>query len=223
MHVELNVHPRQYAFGRAWVMAFKTFSRSLADQLERARARERILAEDDFARAAFAQCARVAGRLAVELRRRGTISDGFAVNDLRSFGQADHVGNRVMDHGRVARAQLDFFDPTLFVERNRHIKVLHRQFAFSRNLKINRHLDDQVRLAERPARRVFRHRRQVFVIAFRRAAIDPGDDSVNLFFDEPPVIAELERRRVRVGIPGRHRAFDHLFSDRFAPGPHLLI
>jgi hypothetical protein len=148
---------------------------------------------------------------------RAVGADGLAVHDLNSFGKADHVGDRMMHDRRIARTQFDLFDPALFREGDRRVEVLHRQFAFGRDFEIYRHLDHHVRLAEGPAWSVFRERRQVFVFAFRRAGVDPGDDGLALFLREPAVVAEFERRSVRVGVPGRHLAFNDRFADGLAP------
>src|SRR5262245_472697 len=104
MHVELDVHPRQDAFGRARMMPLEAFARRLSDQLERAGAREGILAQEDLARSAFGQAAGLASRLVVESTGgRAVGADCFAVHDLRSFGKVDHVGDRMMHYRRVAR------------------------------------------------------------------------------------------------------------------------
>src|SRR5262245_28257667 len=123
----------------------------------------------------------------------------------------------MMDNRRIARTQFDLFYPALFGEGNRGVEVLHRYLAFGRNFEVDRHLDHHIRLAEGPARSIFRERRQVFVIAFRRAGLDPGDYGLALFLRKPAVVAEFERRSVRVGVPGRHRALNDRLADGFAP------
>ena len=47
---------------------------------------------------------------------------------------------------------------------------------------------------------------------------NPCDYGLDLFLREPAVVAEFERRSVRVGVPGRHLAFDDRFANGLAPG-----
>ena len=61
MHVELEIHARRNAFGRAFVMALEAFAWGLAYEFERAGTSERILRLCDFARNAFAQTTGLAG------------------------------------------------------------------------------------------------------------------------------------------------------------------
>src|SRR5215510_10391877 len=90
VHVELDVHPRQDAFGRARMMPLEAFARRLSDQLERAGSRERILAQENLARSPFGQASGLASRLVVESSGgRAVGADGLAVHDFRSFGKAD--------------------------------------------------------------------------------------------------------------------------------------
>src|SRR5262249_38056446 len=94
MHVELDVHARQDAFGRSRKVLLETFARRLTDQLESPGSGEGILAQEDLARRAFAQTSSLARRLTVEPSGgRAVGADGFAVNDLGSFGQIDDVGD----------------------------------------------------------------------------------------------------------------------------------
>src|SRR5262249_49493587 len=101
VHVELDVHPRQDAFGRARKMLLEAFAWRLTDEFERACAREGILAQEDLALRAFAQAAGIARPLIVKSSSgRAVGADGLAVYDLRSFGQIDDVGDRMMDDRR---------------------------------------------------------------------------------------------------------------------------
>src|SRR5262245_38136331 len=123
----------------------------------------------------------------------------------------------MMDNRRIARTQFDLFYPALFGEGNRRVEVLHRYLAFGRNFEVDRHLDHHIRLAEGPARSVFREPRQVFVIAFRRAGLDPGDDGLDLFLRKPAVVTEFERRSVWISVPGQHLAFNDRLANGLAP------
>ena len=69
-----------------------------------------------------------------------------------------------------------------------------------------------------PALRNVGNRRQIGIVPFGRARIDPGHQRIDVLLAEPGVVAELQ---ARVGIrrPGRHLALQNLFLDRFGPGP----
>ena len=106
---------------------------------------------------------------------------------------------------------------------NRRVEHLHAELAFGGDVELDRHLHDEVGLAAvRPSGREGRRRREVRVVAARRAAIDPGDDRVDLRLRQTRVVAHLQRLR-RIGAPGRHLARDDLGFDRARPRPHVVV
>ena len=131
-----------------------------------------------------------------------------------------HVDDDVMHELAIALANLRELHVLVFGEVRRHGEIFVRYHAFGGYVVDFGHRKDNVWFADLPAFGIFRIRRQVFRIAFRRARIDPRDDSVDLFLRQAAVVREIAMFRVRK--PGRHLASDNFFADRFGPGAHLF-
>jgi hypothetical protein len=97
----------------------KALARRLTDQLERARASERILTLKDLG-----SFAKTAGSACVGRVKLGP--DRSAVDYLAAFWKTGDVCDRVMDDCGVAGPQLDRLNPPVLLERDRHLEVLHR-------------------------------------------------------------------------------------------------
>jgi hypothetical protein len=79
-----------------------------------------------------------------------------------------------MHDGTGARANLQRLDPLVFREVGLHLEVLIWNLARCRHGVFLFHGDDDVGLADLPALRIFGLLRQVSLIAFRRAGVDPA-------------------------------------------------
>ncbi len=184
MHIELYVHTRAYAFRGSGVVFFKALPGRLSDQLERTGASERILALKNFG--SFAQPAGPACVRRIELG-----PDGAAIEFLAPFRKPRDVCDGVMDDRRITGSQFDRLNPPVFFERHGNVEVLHRQLAFGRNFEVDRHRDDQIRLAPAPAPGKPRQRREIGIVPLRRTCIHPGHDSIDFFLRQSPLIAKL--------------------------------
>ena len=97
-----------------------------------------------------------------------------------------------MDDAFVARSELDGPDEPRSVDGNRDHEIAEDVEAVRGKREGLRALDDEVRLAELPALRPFRRRRQSGGIAFDCALFDPQADRVDLFGREPTLPEELD-------------------------------
>ena len=149
--------------------------------------------------------------------------DQPAVDDLRALGNVNDEDAGVMDDGAVAGTNLQRFSEAILGERDRRIEHLHAELAFGGDRELDRHLEHVVRLAAGgPAFREFRQRRQIGVIALRRAGVHPRHDRVDLFLGETAVVAHRQTA-LGVGAPRRHFARAHLLANRLGPGAHVLV
>ncbi len=116
-----------------------------------------------------------------------------------------------MNDQAIAWARLGHLHVLVFGEvgRNLEVLILIRSGGFERELF--GHGEDHIGFADAPAINELRRRWQVFRIPFLSATINPRGDRVNLGLRHPPVVLEL--LRVRVGVPGRHLAFDDFLFD----------
>ena len=83
------------------------------------------------------------------------------------------------------------------------------------------HLQHEVWRTYLPAVCELRRRRHLRRIAFLGAAIDPGDERVDVVLAESARV--LKAAVVRVGLPRRHLSAEHLLLDRARPRPHVAI
>ena len=103
-----------------------------------------------------------------------------------STGVRLHIGLRPVEREDmvhdlpVPRPHLDRLNPFRFGEVRRDVEVLVLDHAVGRNLVLLLHLEDDVRLADGPAVRVDRRRRQVLRVALRRAGVRPRDQRLLL-------------------------------------------
>jgi len=149
--------------------------------------------------------------------------DDAAVDEARAFGNVDEVDAGMMQHGAVARLELDDLREAIFIPRHFRIEHLHAELAFGGNLELDRHLEHHVGLgAVRPAGGVLRWRGHVGRVAARRAGINPRRDGVDLLRRQAGVVAHRQRLR-HVGAPGRHLARYHLRLDRLGPRPRVFV
>ena len=88
-----------------------------------------------------------------------------------------HRDDDVMDDvARAARPDLDRLDPLVLGEVRGNLEVLVLDESVGGHLVVDRHRDDRVRLAERPAVDVLRRRRQILRISLGRAVVRPALD-----------------------------------------------
>ena len=125
-----------------------------------------------------------------------------------------------MDDCIVARLQLEHLGEAVLVPRDRGVEIDVVLFALRGDGVLDRQLEDVVRLAPLvgPSRRKIRQRRQVRSKPAGRAAVDPGNDRVDLLLGKPPLVAERQTV-VRVRRPRGHGARDDQVLDRARPRP----
>ena len=87
---------------------------------------------------------------------------------------------------------------------------------------VGRHVEHEVRLAQRPVRRRMRLLRQrIIALATRRARLDPVDHRADLVGRKPAIVLELADRRIR--MPGRHRLGADRLADHRREHLHLIV
>ncbi len=132
-----------------------------------------------------------------------------------------HRHDHVVDHFARARPDLDRLHPLVLGEVRRNLEVLVFHESIGRHLVVDRHRDDRVRLAERPALDVLRRRRQVLRIALGRAVVRPALDDGLLLIAQSALVGELAVGLV--GMPRRHDAGDDLVADLLRVRPRAVV
>jgi hypothetical protein len=112
-------------------------------------------------------------------------------------------------------------DPDVVIQVGRDGDVGVRHGPVGRDLERLDHLEDQIRLAHRPAFREGRDFRQIGAIAFWRTAVDPRGDRGNLGIGQARIVGELAD--VRVGAPRRHLSRHNLLLDGARPRPGIIV
>ena len=144
---------------------------------------------------------------------------------LRAFELAGRAGGvevveRVVDDARVARLHFIRDDVLVFFQPGRQHEAAERVLPGRANVKIFRHLDDEVRFAESPAVGVLDRRRGVLWVAFGAARLLPRGQRVDV----------AERQRAGVGelgpadrLPRRHLLVLRVVNDVRCPRYGLLV
>ncbi len=127
----------------------------------------------------------------------------------------------MMDDGSRGRLHVDGRDPFIFREPQGHGDIAIDVGTVSRNMIRGRHFDDQIRLAEHPARSELRRRGRGCILAFRHALLHPFADERNLALFEPALV--LECIRPGFGLPGRHESRGGHRGDGFTAFGNILI
>src|SRR5262245_27089609 len=127
----------------------------------------------------------------------------------------------VMNDATIAGPRLGHLHILVFGKSGINLEevVLIRPCGFKSELF--RHLQDQIRLADLPPFDNLGPRRSVMWIAFRRPAVSPGLDRIDLRLGQAAVVRELPR--ARIGVPGRHLAADDFFADGLGPGARVFV
>ncbi len=123
----------------------------------------------------------------------------------------------MVQHGSVAGTILDGFNEDVFPERQLDPHGKRRDIAARRDLEFEWQLEHPIRgpghRAVPPLLECRSTRRGPFT--FGRSGIDPRHERVDVALTQPAVVAEIAV--LRIGIPGRHFARQHLFLNRAAP------
>src|SRR5947209_4304207 len=90
------------------------------------------------------------------------------------------------------------------------------------DVKIVRHLEYLVGLADAPSVRPCDRGRRVFRITFARSAIHPGNQRLDFTFGERTIVRKLSVK-MRIGEPRRYLAAEHRFANGFGPRPYVLV
>ena len=139
-----------------------------------------------------------------------------------AVGDVDDVDAGVVHDAEVARPDLDAARELVFAERNLLVEVEVRLLRVGLHRPLDRQLEDEVGLAELPAAREGRRRRQVGGVAARRAGADPRDDGVDVLLRQAAVVAHLHAVCGSAPHGGISRATTLSLIDR-AHGPRRLV
>src|SRR5579875_2248093 len=128
----------------------------------------------------------------------------------------------MMHNGRSAGTNLRTLDPAVFLEAgiDREVLIGNAFGCLGRDFERSRHRNDYVRLADAPAFGEGARRRQIPVLAVRRAVIEPGQERLFVLRRESAIIAEFAI--AWISIPGRHSPFGDDFADSVRPRQGIL-
>lgn len=134
----------------------------------------------------------------------------------------DDRDDRVMNVRTIAGPDFRRDHPHVFLERRLHVVRSVVDDASRGDLKLLRHLDDDIRRADLPAgHEMLEQRRQILRRALWRASVDPCHDRVDILRPEARVVAEGSVVRIRE--PRRHRSSRHAVANRLRPRPGVGV
>ena len=154
-----------------------------------------------------------------DLRRREEDAGRLASEPLR-FRLADER-DEVMHDLPLGRTHFRRLNPAVFSEARRDDDVLILDDAARRDVEGQRQLEHHVRFADAPAFDPLRRLRQIARIAFRRPAIGPSHDRVDLGRAQTHRVREPAV--VRIGKPWRHHFVDDGVPDLGRTSAHVPI
>ena len=127
----------------------------------------------------------------------------------------------VMDDRRISGAGFDRLDPFILREFSRHREILPGDLAGCRDMKLLRHFEYEVGIADAPSLRKRNRFWSILRISGGRALIHPRDQGIDLLLRQPAVIGKRAGRGV--GEPRGHFSCQDGLSNGLRPRPHFLI
>src|SRR5262249_8191036 len=138
-------------------------------------------------------------------------------HELRS--RRTHKNSPVMQNLRVARTHFRSDDPDVLRKVDLHENVLVVDRPGRRHIEVLGHLNDHVRFDIPSLMKNYR-RRLILWIAFERAAVGPGTESLDVRVGQPFIVGEMTVLRIRE--PRRHLALNYSSLNRLCPRTDFL-
>src|SRR5208282_6230138 len=132
---------------------------------------------------------------------------------LRYLVGRNHRNSGMVHHATVPWHDLSGLYPFVLGEVSRNINVFVVILTATANRKLGNR-EHYIRF-DMPAYGELRSRRQILGVALLGAGSHPGIDGSDVFAAEPRIIEELAD--LRIGVPGRHLALHHCFTNRTRP------